>query len=318
MMLVKGVMIDPADQLLMNIQAPRYLTAEGHNTYSADSGLGKKVVELGENVAFGELALLENNPRAATIKCESSCELLVIKSSDFQAMFGTQLNKAKVTLFMDRVPGFIEWANRNQLETHVDAKGRRVAKLFKHPSDLFKQQNVDAGHVFLQEGVIEEPQIILIEFGEVEYRKKSYQFPRKVAMSTPSCWDNPAKPSAFRPPKTSGKPLMQSDTCWHRLGSGMLFCSLRIFDVPCTEPFSVVASQNCQVFTLTGKDVRDLEPNIRLAIERHLVEKLRPVLWHSPAVNSVFSLPLEYHPPKTTPPHYVLQDFEDEDDNVLS
>lgn len=302
---------DTTDDPLLFVGQRRMWTTEGHNTYTAESKIGNKVVELKENVVFGELALLENLPRAATIKCLDDCEFLVIAKSDFHQMFGTDVNKVKISLFVDNVPGFREWADENVIKTRLDTDGRRVAQMDAHPCDLFQKGSIEAGHCFWREGQTVEPQIILIEFGEVEYHKQSFEFPRKTPLVATACWENPAKPSVMQPVKQMQKPLGRTDTVWHKLGPGALFSSLPIFDLPCAEPFSVIASKTCQVYILKGKDLRKLSPNIRFAIERHMVATLRPILWHSPAVRSYFSLPRDF-----APPGQVLEDVDD--DGILS
>ncbi|CAE7580578.1 PKAR, partial [Symbiodinium sp. KB8] len=58
---------------------PRYKTAEGHCTWCPqDSCLGETVVTLGAGTIFGEMALQNDKPRAATIECVQDCEFLVI------------------------------------------------------------------------------------------------------------------------------------------------------------------------------------------------------------------------------------------------
>merc|ERR1719247_1527717 len=81
-----------ADQLKgVDMPKERFRTLEGINTYNDDSLLGGCVTTLGEGVHFGELALLKDAPRAATIKCTKDCEVLVIRRSPFQVSFTSRI-----------------------------------------------------------------------------------------------------------------------------------------------------------------------------------------------------------------------------------
>jgi len=291
-------------QVYKPTKATRYLTYEGHNTYNADSRLGNQVVALGKDVVFGEIALLEDKPRAATIKCLKNCTFLVIQKKDFLHMFGNSLNKGKMTLFVNKVPGFQEWAGANQLKTVKTKDGRRVVTMGSHPSDVFRKETARIGHYFLKEGEIAEPEIFVLESGEVEYRKLSYEFPRMTPLRATACWETPARPAVLKPLKEQ-KPLRRIDTIWHRLGPGSIFCSLDVFQLPCAEPFSVVASKNCELYRATGSDVLKLPEGIQLAIKRHMVDNYRPLLWQSPGFNSFVGL--------VAPPTWGLADFDDEE-----
>jgi CRP-like cAMP-binding protein len=119
------------------IQQKRHETTEGHNTWSAVTDLGKCVVTLQAEDVFGELGLLENHPRAAAIKCSTKCTFMVIQKSDFLHMFGGRLDKTKITLFVEKVPGFRTWANNNLVESEVCADGKRTINVKGHPSDVF-------------------------------------------------------------------------------------------------------------------------------------------------------------------------------------
>ena len=43
-----------------------------------------EVIQLTQGYSFGELALLDNKPRAATIKCLTDCSFAVIGRADYQ------------------------------------------------------------------------------------------------------------------------------------------------------------------------------------------------------------------------------------------
>ena len=47
------------------------------------------VAHLRPGASFGELALIKNKPRAATIRCLKHCEFAVIARSDFKRVLGS-------------------------------------------------------------------------------------------------------------------------------------------------------------------------------------------------------------------------------------
>ena len=52
-----------------------------------------KVLNSGES--FGELALMDNRPRAATIKCKENCHLAVLEKNKFNKIFSIFFFKKK-------------------------------------------------------------------------------------------------------------------------------------------------------------------------------------------------------------------------------
>ncbi|CAE8609657.1 unnamed protein product [Polarella glacialis] len=57
---------------------------------------GNLVMELGVGTIFGELALKNSNPRAATIMCQEDCEVLVINAETFKSVVQDWLDKTRV------------------------------------------------------------------------------------------------------------------------------------------------------------------------------------------------------------------------------
>lgn len=49
---------------------------------------GKKVFEFKEGEYFGEIALVRNMPRQASVKCMTDCRLVSIERDAFKRMFG--------------------------------------------------------------------------------------------------------------------------------------------------------------------------------------------------------------------------------------
>lgn len=67
-----------------------FLTVEGWSHFASDSDYGNQVAVLRQGQVFGERALLNKQHRAATIKCATDCEFLVITQEDFGSLIGEQ------------------------------------------------------------------------------------------------------------------------------------------------------------------------------------------------------------------------------------
>jgi ATP-binding cassette subfamily B protein len=64
-----------------------YLIASGRVSVWIDKGAYRtKVAELGEDKYFGEMALISNEPRTATVMAEKLTELFSLQKSDFDAI----------------------------------------------------------------------------------------------------------------------------------------------------------------------------------------------------------------------------------------
>ncbi len=62
-----------------------YLIASGRVSVWVDKGAYRaKVAELGPDKYFGEMALVSNEPRAATVMAEGLTELFMLRKSDFE------------------------------------------------------------------------------------------------------------------------------------------------------------------------------------------------------------------------------------------
>lgn len=61
--------------------------------------------------AFGELALIKNKPRAATIKCIDDCHFAVMSKADYEKVLQKieQKNMNKIIEFLHQLPFFKVW-----------------------------------------------------------------------------------------------------------------------------------------------------------------------------------------------------------------
>merc|ERR1712070_710539 len=83
--------------------AKHYRTSEGYSEFSENSNLGNQVATLPTGQLFGELALQNNAPRAATIKCLEDTEFMILGGEDFHSLMSRSFNM--MAYFNECVPG---------------------------------------------------------------------------------------------------------------------------------------------------------------------------------------------------------------------
>ena len=87
-----------------------FVIIEGNATVSR---AGRKVTTLGPGAGFGELALLENAPRNATVVADTDMELVVVDDREFAGL-------------LDEVPGFARKLLRSTARRLREADARSV------------------------------------------------------------------------------------------------------------------------------------------------------------------------------------------------
>lgn len=268
-------------------ESKRYLTTEGHNTYSKSSDLGQPRVDLHVGDLFGELGLMNDQPRSASIQCLEACKFLVIPKKEFVEMFASKLKthaESKYHFFHDNVPGFHSWAMEHVLSTHEDSTGKVVFTRDRHPADSFEESTQVKGYKFLREGQLAEPTIVIVKKGEVAFWRKTVVLPRKVS-------DVLNDSRAFQTQEPHKK-WDRANQIWQIVGAGEMFCSLQIFGLPCLEPFSAeVISGECSVYTASGSGLQRIPQKILNTIKAHTTNTMKPLLWRSPAFVSCFAMP---------------------------
>lgn len=113
--------------------------------------------DLGPKDSFGELSLMYNQPRAATIKAATACTLWAINRNDFRSihMHHKMLKKAKYESYLRKVP---------------DLQGltsQEVARL----AEAVEEEKFEKGSVVIREGEVGDSFYIIVD-GTVEYSKK--------------------------------------------------------------------------------------------------------------------------------------------------
>eukprot|EP00927_Polykrikos_kofoidii_P038931 TRINITY_DN33385_c0_g1_i1.p1 TRINITY_DN33385_c0_g1~~TRINITY_DN33385_c0_g1_i1.p1 ORF type:complete len:1041 (-),score=179.40 TRINITY_DN33385_c0_g1_i1:105-3227(-) len=122
---------------------------------------GEPIVTLGVGAIFGEVALLNNNNRGATVTCRTDCEFLTIGKEDFDRILKDdmlQMAKDKLKFLAEFVPGF-----RNL-----------SASVAENLQNFFTKKSVPKDHVFVEESAVNDGCFYFLKTGSVESYTKDY------------------------------------------------------------------------------------------------------------------------------------------------
>jgi len=113
------------------------------------------VAALGAGALFGELALLNSQPRGATISCFEESEMLLIEKADFDRILKVELNKAKedkLQFLRTHVPG-VRFLKQNDVDRMMYN---------------FHKVSVPKNHVFIRQGSMLHGDLFFVWQGSVE------------------------------------------------------------------------------------------------------------------------------------------------------
>jgi CRP-like cAMP-binding protein len=262
------------------------LTAEGFSTFSGDvAELGFMVASLRGGTIFGELALINDQPRGASIRCNTDCDLLVIRRDDFNRVLKEEMQRAgdeKMRFLAMHVPGM-----RDIEIPRISGKGQ------PHPAYFLRHQTYRRGHMFFSQGAVAHEAAIYVVFkGSVELRHREAVKPYSIFDD-----ESPAATtrSSANTRRRTGRQALQAlqkgrgysttrgadaNDSTHgnvrvcgTLMSGSAFGSM---PVQAPEPYTViVSSTQCEVFQAVGGDVSKLP--------RHLLEAIREYIANTTA-----------------------------------
>lgn len=258
-------------------------TVEGYSTYNEESTFGREIGVLGPGTLLGELALLNDQPRSASIRCLSDTDFLVIRRSDFDNILKEDMvNKGdeKLKFLMAHSPGMRDVA--------VPKAGLKQP----HASYFFKKASFTRGHCFFQEGVVAEPSIIVMYTGSAECRRSVFA-PLGVGVPLASSASSPALhedklPGGAKLGNFRRSPSMISRSNYqgtlksmarvkelhetvNRLGVLMPGSVIGSLPFQEKEPITVtVTSQTCEVFICSGQDLVKLPRKLLDTIREHL------------------------------------------------
>lgn len=247
----------------------RKKTAEGFSTYHEGSSIGKRCAVFGVGKLFGELALMQSQPRSATVKCTKDTEVLVICKHNFEVVLKDELAKSqreKIKFLCNHVPGM------------RDLPPPRPGKA--DPSYFFKKASFCRDHEFFTQGSLAPDTLYIVWRGSVEFRRyeshgespnderavSSHRHRRAMRSWTPS----------HRQTRQDDDVEVAKDDCMRKMGimlAGSVFGSLPF---PGPEPFTVVAGPECELFCVSAQDATKLPRSVQQAIQEHLA---RTVAW---------------------------------------
>lgn len=204
-----------------------------------DLAFGNQVATLGPGSIFGELALLHEQPRNATITCSEDCELIVIKKEDFNVLLKQEIQRAKHEKMMF-------------LQVHCPGCKRLSALRMRKINTVmysFEKLTVPRGHSFFKQGAVSPVGVYLVVSGSVELRSKG-----TLATTSPGLYK----------PQT------------HKLGALLKGAAFGCPLPGLPETFGAIATSSCEVYCSTGANFLRLPRSIQQAIQDNLIETM---LW---------------------------------------
>jgi len=113
------------------------------------------IASLGPGNLFGELALLNDNPRSATVTCRHDCEFLVIERSDFDRVIKEEMKRSKDEKL-------------DYLRTYLPGVKKLPPKEAERLLYYFNKVAYPRHHVFLEQGKMLDGAIYCVWQGSVE------------------------------------------------------------------------------------------------------------------------------------------------------
>eukprot|EP00929_Paragymnodinium_shiwhaense_P042864 TRINITY_DN22113_c0_g3_i2.p1 TRINITY_DN22113_c0_g3~~TRINITY_DN22113_c0_g3_i2.p1 ORF type:complete len:746 (-),score=82.83 TRINITY_DN22113_c0_g3_i2:245-2482(-) len=228
----------------------RQRTAEGSSLYHRNSNLGEFFYYIHPGRIIGESALVNNVPRAGSVRCEEDSELIVIRRVDFDRLLKEDLSQKQadqLTFLEEHIPGM---------------RSAATLKRLHHPYHFFRKARFPKGHVFITQGKVEPKAIYLLSSGAIEVLRSD-----KV-QSLPSA-SSPGSPVGARKSRNGGSTEVRLSRCGEML-PGCLFGTLPL---ACQEePFTIVAKEACEVFFIKGKLYSLLPFCVTESVNKYLAE----------------------------------------------
>ncbi|CDW72769.1 UNKNOWN [Stylonychia lemnae] len=136
--------------------------------YQEEQSLFIEIVKLQSGKSFGEIALIKNKPRAATIKCNTDCHLAVMSKSDYQKVLQRIEQKSlnKIVDFLHQIPFLHSWTRTSLSKLQYSFEQR----IYKRNQTIYKEGE-ESNYVYL------------VKSGEFEVSKR-IQFEEKKKLNT--------------------------------------------------------------------------------------------------------------------------------------
>jgi CRP-like cAMP-binding protein len=137
-------------------------TVDGFSVHHEQQTLGTLVATISAGQLIGELALLNDQPRSASVRCTSNCEFLVIKGDEFEDVLKEEMFRKgdeKLKFLIEHMPGM------------RDAPTPKPGGARLHASYYFKKAKFPANHVFFKQGEVSEAKIYVVIRGAIEFSR---------------------------------------------------------------------------------------------------------------------------------------------------
>lgn len=257
-----------------------FQTTEGFSVWSDIEDLGKQVALIHGGTIFGELALIKDQLRGASIRCLTDCDLLVIRRSDFDRVLKEEMRRAgddKLNFLFEHLPGMRDV----EVPRQIQGKGQ------PHPAYYLRRATYRRGHRFLIQGTIAQDAIFVISTGCVEISHKdpsagstAVGFRRRPqanrGRSVPMNYAAKAAAALHEAENTERSDVPKNKGGPRCLGTFMRGSVFGNMPVQAPEPYTVVVSSpSCEVFQAVGSDVQKLP--------RRLLEVVREYIANSTA-----------------------------------
>jgi CRP-like cAMP-binding protein len=257
---------EPINTKMLDLM-PGKKTIDGFSRYHAETLFGSQVAQIGPGNVIGELALLNDQPRSASVQCSEDSEFLVIRRKDFDDILKEEMVRKgdeKLRFLIEHLPGL--------KEVPVPKPGSSKV----HASYSFKRSKFPRGHSFLVQGQQAEPGIWVIFKGRVEYRRAEtlvdktdpplvprFALPERKNLRLIGLKKSFSQPRLIRLHRDGNLAFEANNAnpngVMSRRGvlvEGGVFGTLPI---PGPEPFTIeVVSQMCEVFYVSGPELNRL------------------------------------------------------------
>ncbi|CAE8727783.1 unnamed protein product [Polarella glacialis] len=134
--------LDQMPSLLDDQGRTVYATAEGFSCFTEESRLGACVVTLNTGTIFGELALVNDAPRAASVKCLQDCDFLTLPAKNFRMVLRDFMDVGKASNVLRSVALF---ANLEAEQPGIAALLARSATFCTEVKDQVIMRQGDVG-----------------------------------------------------------------------------------------------------------------------------------------------------------------------------
>lgn len=230
---------------------------------------GDKVAQIGHGTMFGELALMNEEPRAATVKCLTDCTFLAINKGNFESALKEEMKQAadeKGKFLAAHLPGFESLISR---QTYSKCKDLAY---------FFKKATYPRGHVFVSQGNQDlkgEGRIGVIQQGSADFFRAMDTSAHTAAQKACQEFLQGQHPQCSTPMRRaqSGTHLcgFPADDHAGTLSVGGIFVSLP--NSSDSSPFTLVASSTpCVVWQVSGADLQQLPKQFTSMVQKAVAE----------------------------------------------